>query len=468
MAIKQIIEFKSDNKYLAGFLQNLIDENKINGSVSIHKNTIELCIDENDSTKLENFGNATNKYLPNSIFLGHIQTNNSEEKCKNEKLISPSYDIAPCPKCIEAISNPASSDYLNDSYVCTHYANQSNENNDFCSYSVHYSDGMTLLLCDANKANEFFYLSEIEQKALFSIEKPSIKVTIKDERIKEITGKNFIYIRAPYSIKSSLVALNAKESDIEYLFFDEFDYKKCVIVKDNISFIRDNTLSKSLEKLHDNPTLNRVLNIEKEAKFKGSITANMSRKDGISFVVSNEVGIKKVVRFQTFDMVKLISDMQNDSLKSRMFENFSKKYPQVIDTLTNNPNANIFEALSIILELENYSFESLCDKAYEFRGNGGLKVDMYFKDGGFDFVSFFGSIMSFKLAGSDTHFLAYSIFEAFGDMIISSMNQLKSEFKIDNFIMTGDMFENSVMYSRILSKFQLQKPYFSSFIALDE
>jgi metallophosphoesterase superfamily enzyme len=53
-------------------------------------------------------------------------------------------------------------------------------------------------------------------------------------------------------------------------------------------------------------------------------------------------------------------------------------------------------------------------------------------------------------------------------MTISTLNQIKKKFKIDNIIMMGDMFENSVLYSRILSKYQLANPYFSKAIALDD
>jgi hypothetical protein len=42
----------------------------------------------------------------------------------------------------------------------------------------------------------------------------------------------------------------------------------------------------------------------------------------------------------------------------------------------------------------------------------------------------------------------------------------QEEFNIDKFIMMGDMFSNSVLYSRVLSKFQLSNPYFSKAIAL--
>jgi hydrogenase maturation factor HypF (carbamoyltransferase family) len=76
--------------------------------------------------------------------------------------------------------------------------------------------------------------------------------------------------------------------------------------------------------------------------------------------------------------------------------------------------------------------------------------------------------MSFILAGAEEHYIAYSIFEAYGDMTISILNQLKKTFRIDNIIMMGDMFENSVLYSRILSKYQLAKPFFSKQFALDD
>lgn len=124
--------------------------------------------------------------------------------------------------------------------------------------------------------------------------------------------------------------------------------------------------------------------------------------------------------------------------------------------------------IGTLLELKERNFNGVSDKGYEFRGNGGLKIDMNFNDKGFCYDDLIGSIISFKLAGVDTHYLAYSIFEAFGDMAINTLNQLKTKFKIENIIMMGDMFENSVLYSRILSKYQLSNPYFSKSIALDE
>ena len=121
-----------------------------------------------------------------------------------------------------------------------------------------------------------------------------------------------------------------------------------------------------------------------------------------------------------------------------------------------------------ILDVENKCFEGLSDKALEFHGNGGLKIDMNFKEDRFDYSALIGSVISFKIADVETHYLAYSVYEAYADMIIATLNQLKKKFKIDNFIMMGDMFENNIVYSRILSKFQLSKPFFSKSIAFDD
>ena len=62
-----------------------------------------------------------------------------------------------------------------------------------------------------------------EKKILFSIEKPTIKVTIKDEALKQMTGKKYINIKSPHNVKGSLAALNAEDSEIDYLFFEDIN-----------------------------------------------------------------------------------------------------------------------------------------------------------------------------------------------------------------------------------------------------
>lgn len=468
MAIKQTIQYNSSNSYFAGFLQNIIDKTEINGSVSQEKN-ITLVLDETDTQKLEEFSELVDKTLPYSLFLGDISTTNENTTVSKSDFISESYDISLCPICLEKLTNPSSNQYLDDTLVCTHYKNEVKTYDDFTTFSPHYTQGCSVLVTNSSKVDELFIMTEDEKKALFSIEKPIIKVTIKDETLKQMTGKLFIDIKSPYNTRSTLAALNAKESEVDYLFFTKEDDLKVTVVQKNINIIHDANLSRKLKSIHQDSTINRFLNISEEADFtKDSIAASMSLQSGISFVVQNENDVKKVVEFQKFNLENTLTKMKADTTRGKLLENLFVKYPSIEKELEENLQFNIFETICTILELELKSYESFSDKSLEFRGNGGLKIDMYFDDEGFDYVALLGSIISFKLAGVDTHFLAYSIFEAYGDMIITTLNQLKEKFKIENFIMMGDMFENSVLHSRILSKFQLSNPYFSKSIALDD
>jgi hydrogenase maturation factor HypF (carbamoyltransferase family) len=468
MAIVQKIEFKSPHKYFAGFLQNLIDETKIRGSVEFENGQITLVLDLSEPSLVEKFSQLSQKYLPHSIFLGKIETVNDESiSPKNSKFTSPAYPIAPCPICLEELTDPKSPRYLDDTITCQHYSNSELLiDNDYTIFSPHFNNNDTVLLCDANRLTELFYVSENEIKALFSIEKPSLVLTIKDEELKEITGKKFIKVKSPYNIKSALVALNAKDSQIDTLFFDERESEpSVVVVQDYLCMIYDNRISQKLENLDSNLVLNRFKNIQKEANYSEAIGANLSQK-GISFIVSNTQGTKEVIKFGEFDIKECLANMQNDEIRSRLLANFQAKFPNILKILETQ-ELNIFEAISAILELDKMSFEALSMKSLEFRGNGGLKIDMNFTDERFDYEAMLGSIMSFKLANVDNFYLAYSIFEAYGDMAVSTLSQLKQKFKIDNFILFGDIFSNGVLFSRVLSKFTLSTPYFSRNFALD-
>lgn len=469
MPIVQKIEYKSDNQYFAGFLQGMIDETSLNGSVEQKNNQITLTIDDSDEEKLKAFGELTTRYLPFSLFLGEIQTTKENVEIKKSSFKSQNYDISLCGRCLEKIQDPSSQNYLDDSLVCNHYSNNALQNeSDFNMFTPNYTEGATLLLTDPSKIHELFILTEAEQKVFFSIEKPTIKVTIKDEQLQQLTGKKFINIKSPYNMKSALAAINAKDSELPYIFFNDMNPSKVVVVQNNTPIIRDARFSKKLESLDEDNVLNRFLNIVKETPNpKNAIGANLSVKNGISFLVLNEVAHKKVITFDEFNLQDVLTKMLADTTRVKLIENFKAKFPLVFEELEQN-SFDIYGALCTILELKEKDFEALSNKSFEFHGNGGLKVDMNFTESGFDYASLLGSVMSFKLAGVDTHYLAYSIFEAYGDMAITTLNQLKAKFKIENFVMMGDMFENSIIYSRILSKFQLSNPFFSKDIAFDD
>ena len=468
--IKQTIKYNSTNEYFAGFLQNIINESEINGSVEQNDRTITLLLDDSKNDKVEKFNELVSKYLPHSIFLSDIETSQVDTEINQSSLSVKSYNISPCTKCIEMLNDPADKHYLDETLKCDHYGNSKPEEFiDHTIFSPHYSEGSAVLVSDAAKVNDLFILTEDEIKALFSIEKPTIQVTIKEEALKEATGKKFIDIKSPYNTKSLLVAINAKESGIPYLFFNSDDDLKVAIVQNNTTIIKASRVARTLEDLNDDIVLNRFLNIAKEAGFEnGAIAANLSNKNGISFLVSNEVGVKKAISFKPFVLKDIMESFEADETRSRLINNLKNKFPTISQKLEEDENRGLFETISIILELDAQGYQNVSEKSLEFRGNGGLKIDTHYDENGFDYGAFLGSIISFKLAGVDTHFLAYSIFEAIADLTIATLNQLKTKFKIENFIMMGDMFENRVLYSRILTKFQLSNPFFSKMYALDD
>ena len=470
MAIVQNIEFNSENRYFAGFLQSLIDEVGINGSVGFEDKKIKLTLDDKDVKALEKFSELSTKYLPHSFFLGKIETTSEDVEVQKSNFKSPNYNIAPCPRCLEMISDPASSHYLDDNLACTHYSNEGAFFEDIATFSPHYTDGSIILLTDPSKIDELFIMTKKEKELLFSIEKPTIKVTIRDEELKKETYKSYIYIKAPYSIKSTLASINAKDSGMSYLYFFGGDDLKAIRVQDNISIIKASRVATPLKELDSDRVVNRFLNIAKEAGFSEALGVNLSLTNGINFLIKNDKVCQKTIIFKEFVLGEVLQKMKDNEIRAKLLQNFQKAFPDVLKNLQNSPKASLFETIAMILEVdfEDNAFEVVSDKSLEFRGNGGLKIDTNFSQNEFDYASFVGSIMSFKLGGSDDFYIAYSIFEALGDMSISVLNQLKTKFKISNFIMMGDMFSNAGLYSRILSKFQLSNPYFSKSITLDD
>lgn len=239
---------------------------------------------------------------------------------------------------------------------------------------------------------------------------------------------------------------------------------KLLLSKKNITFL-ENRLKK-LENLDNDSLINKFLNIKQEAKFDKAIGAVLSKNESLGFLLHDGKTTSQIIKFTPFDLQSVLNTLKNDTIKSQLLSNFEAKFPDIIQKLNQNDSKDLFEAIAIILDLENGSFDEVSDTSLGFRGNGGLKLDTNFADGGMDYSSFLSTLMSFKLADTPDIYLAYSVYESLADMVISILSQLKDRYKIEHFIMMGDMLENSVVYSRILSKFAMSNPYFSKEIGI--
>ncbi|HIC10548.1 MAG TPA: hydrogenase, partial [Campylobacterales bacterium] len=279
--IRQVIEFNSDFQYFAGFLNHIVQQSSINANVKFQNRKVILEIDETDKEKVQKFSDEVTKYLPHSLFLGEIDTSNFDGDLEKHNSISPDYEIAPCNFCIEELSNETSPHYLDNGYRCSHYSNKGELFlEDEFTYSPNYSENSILLLTNSAKFDELFIATDDEKKALFSIEKPTLKLTIRNQELKELTGKKYLFVKAPWSVKSVLVAIQSKESGFDYLFFNDNDDLKAIVIQDNISFIKANRLLPKLKNLHENRLLNRFLNILDEANFKNGIGIYLNDKSG--------------------------------------------------------------------------------------------------------------------------------------------------------------------------------------------
>jgi len=332
MAIKQTIQYHSPNRYFAGFLQSIISESGILASVEQRDGEITLLIDQTDK-QLEAFNKLLGRYLPHSIFLGEINTIEEDESITPTPWVSADYPLAPCNRCMELINTPSSPHYLDEELLCSHYANLATTRyEDPTIFSPHYSEGAVVLLTNASKVNDLFIVTEDEIKALFSIEKPTLKVTIADSQLEELVGKKFVKVKAPYNNKSLLASINAKESEIDYLFFHQEADLDAVIVQKNLSIVRANRIATPLEPLNGDPVINRFANIQKEAKFEHAIGSYLSTH-GISFIVSNELGTKRVINFVDFDLAQVMASFKASDKRTKLLANFATKYPTIANAL---------------------------------------------------------------------------------------------------------------------------------------
>jgi hypothetical protein len=465
MAIVQKITFHAKFEYFAGFLQSIVHQSNLNASITQSGDIIELSIDESDQEAIEKFSKLTQKYLPHSIFFGGVETVQSSQSVTPKEVTSKNYAIAPCPKCLEMLTDPASSEYLNDALICTHYANEGQFIEDNTNFSPHYTQGDTLLVADATKLDTLFYMTDSEKKALFSIEKPSIKVTIADEDLIAQTKKHYIEIKSAPTVKSTIVALNAKESGIPYLFFNDSYGLKARVIKDDTLLIRADALE-SLQTYDEDSVMNRFLNIKQESGFDEAVGGYFGCDCKFEFLTDGKkFPAKKVIVFEGFDANSCVATMREDGIRNVLLNNYKDKFESSYERFVNLETQNLFEAIAAILDMKG-GYEQVSEKALEYRGNGGVKLDTKLVSGGLDTMNFLASVISFKLAGTSTAHIAYSVFESLADLGISVMQQLKQKTEIEHFILYGGMFENSVFYSRIKSKFAMNNPYFAKSIGL--
>ncbi len=164
---------------------------------------------------------------------------------------------------------------------------------------------------------------------------------------------------------------------------------------------------------------------------------------------------KKVIRivpphiFSPIGLIEKISTLREGS--DRLVGNIKDKLPDMYDLLLEleHSNATFFEATALILGLEEKNYEGVMKEALKFIGKGGLQIDTKIHDNRFNHVAFLSSIISYKIAGVDSVYLSYSIFESFGDYFSELLNDIKGKTKATDIVLCGTYFAGQSLFSRL-------------------
>ncbi len=86
--------------------------------------------------------------------------------------------------------------------------------------------------------------------------------------------------------------------------------------------------------------------------------------------------------------------------------------------------------------------------SHNFGGKGGISIDCRLNDKGFDWESFYSSVMSFVLAEAKQELLAYSIFESLGEFLGVQIGTLCKKRGVGEVVIAGGWIANAPFLSR--------------------
>ena len=246
-----------------------------------------------------------------------------------------------------------------------------------------------------------------------------------------------------------------------HMFFDKMEYFESVKVDK----------AKVLEGTDESYHSNQSIFMQDEASFMSVIAEhNAFDKKCVgayfdeepSFLYYDGKNVLRIVPPKHFDgsnILQNIAELREGS--DRLVCNLEKKMPEVyqkLEELQNKDTVKLFEAVAIILGIEDESMRGVTKEAMKFVGKGGIQIDTHVKDNRFDHTAFISSIISYQLADVSTSIIAYSIFESLGDYFNDIIQELKSKTKATEIILCGSHFANQSLFSRMQRNLKMTPP----------
>jgi len=401
-------------------------------------------------------------------------------------------------------------------------------------YSVeHLHKDSILMMINASKITDYLSLITEEFNALLSIERPVLHVTLKDERLQELSGFNTAYVKYPDDGFSILLGAELQKIGVDCIAYEDVDADcdadmmmdydlevssqkdmRIFLNKDNmfiaegervsfpshhmparnilsigeeyIGFKKDTSMFFDKMEHFDSIKVETVNVLEgvtqeyhthqktvaiDEASFMSVIAEhNAFDKKCVgayfdeepSFLYYDGKKTLRVVPPKKFDGKNIIEDIRELREGSdRLIDNLQKNMPEVykkLENLQNKEEVKLFEAVAILLGLEDESMRGVTKEAMKFVGKGGIQIDTHVTDNRFDHAAFLSSIISYQLADVSTAILAYSIFESFGDYFNDILQELKSKTKAEEIVLCGKDFANQSLFSRMQRNLKMTPP----------
>jgi hydrogenase maturation factor HypF (carbamoyltransferase family) len=247
----------------------------------------------------------------------------------------------------------------------------------------------------------------------------------------------------------------------EHMFFDKMDHFDSLHVK------KVNVIEGTKEVYHEDQNIflrdeASFISVIAEHDVFGQKCVGAYFDEEPSFLYYDGKNVIRVVPPKAFDGKNIIEDIKNLREGSdRLVLNLEKNMPHIYKKLLQlqeREEVKLFEAVAILLGIEDETMRGVVNEAMKFIGKGGIQIDTHVSDNRFDNAAFLASIISYQLADVSNPILAYSIFESFGDYFNDILQELKAKTKATHIILCGTHFSNQSLFSRMQRNLKMSPP----------
>ncbi|MEN4053864.1 hypothetical protein [Sulfurimonas sp. NWX79] len=309
--------------------------------------------------------------------------------------------------------------------------------------------------CDADILMDYDLEINSQQDMRFFLNK-DIQFIAEGERISfpshNLRAKNLVSITEEYA--------GIPQGDA--MFFDKMEHL------DSVEVMGANVLEGDNERYHEKQKYFSIdegsfMSVVAEHDLFGKKCVGAYFDEEPSFLYYDGRNVLRIVPPKHFDSSNILDEISSLREGSdRLIENLKKKLPEIykkLELLQTRENVKLFEAVAIILGLDEENMKGVSVEAMKFVGKGGIQIDTHVKDNRFDHAAFLASIISYQLAGVSSVILAYSIFESFGDYFYEILSELKGKTKATEIILCGTHFANQSLFSRMQRNLKMTPPY---------